>query len=196
MCVQLADSTVRYPKGVMESLLVKVRNAFILADFVVLDMDGDLGIPHILGRPFLRDINARIDVGSRKTSLRIMGRTMKFKFQNKRELFLIHEDSEKQGLWAEPGWENWNIHHSPPEPAWEDWEIHTPPTEPVEDDQKVPYFITNTVWEDLQIVYPAPEDPTPAPSTPPKKTKKVWRKKKKTSSPATTSLGTDETAST
>ena len=27
------------------------------------------------------------------------------------------------------------------------------------------------------------EDPTPAPSTPPKKTKKVWRKKKKTSSP-------------
>ena len=95
MCVQLADSTVRYPKGVMESLLVKVRNAFILADFVVLDMDGDLGIPHILGRPFLRDINARIDVGSRKTSLRIMGRTMKFKFQNKRELFLIHEDSEK-----------------------------------------------------------------------------------------------------
>jgi len=29
------------------------------------------------------------------------------------------------------------------------------------------------------------EDPTPAPSTPPKKTKKVWRKKKKTSSPAT-----------
>ena len=58
-----------------------------------------------------------------------------------------------------------------------------PPTEPVEDDQKISDFITNTVWEDLEIIYPTPEDPTPAPSTPPKKTKKVWHKKKKTSSP-------------
>jgi hypothetical protein len=74
-----------------------------------------------------------------------MGKTMKFKFQNKRELFLIHEDSDKQGLWAEPGWENWDIHHSPSEPSWEDWEIHDPPTNPVEYDQKIPDFITNTV---------------------------------------------------
>jgi len=36
MCVQLVDSTVRYPEGVVENLLVKVRNTFILADFVVL----------------------------------------------------------------------------------------------------------------------------------------------------------------
>ena len=39
------------------------------------------------------------------------------------------------------------------------------------------------------------EDPTPALSMPPKKTKKVWHKKKM-SSPATTSPGTDETNST
>jgi len=125
-----------------------------------------------------------------------MGKTMKLKFQNKRELFLIHEDSEKQGFWAEPGWENQDVYHSPSEPAWEDWEIHTPPTEPVEDDQKIPDFITNTLWEDLEIVYPTPEDPGPVPSTPPKKTKKVWRKKKKTSSPATISPSTDKTTST
>ena len=134
MCVQLADSTVRYPKGVVDNLMVKVRNTFILVDFVVLDMEGDLGIRLILGRPFLKDTNARIDIGTGKICLHIMGKTMKFKFQNKRELFLIHEDSKKQGLWVEPGWENWDIHHSPSEPAWEDWELHTPPTEPVEDD--------------------------------------------------------------
>ena len=63
-CVQLADSTMRYPEGVMENLLVKVKNTFILANFVVFDMEGDLGIPLILGRPFLRDTNARIDVGA------------------------------------------------------------------------------------------------------------------------------------
>ena len=106
MCVQLADSTVRYREGVVENLMVKVRNTFILVDFVVLDMEGDLGIPLILGRPFLKDINARIDVGTGRISLRIMGKTMKFKFQNKREVFLIHEDSEKQGLWVEPGWDD------------------------------------------------------------------------------------------
>ena len=58
--------------------------------------------------------------------------------------------------------------------AWEDWEIHTPPTEPVEDDQKIPDFIANTIWEDLEIIYLAFEDPVPAPPTPLKKTKKVW----------------------
>jgi len=105
-----------------------------------------------------------------------MGKTMKFKFQNKRELFLIHEDSERKGLWAEPGWDDQDFYHSPSKPAWEDWEIHTPPTEPVEDDQKIPNFITNTVWENLEIVYPTPEDPIPAPSTPPKKNKKIWRR--------------------
>ena len=41
-----------------------------------------------------------------------------------------------------------------------------------------------------------PEDPVPALTTPSKKTKKVWRKKNKTSSTATTSPGTDETTST
>ena len=40
------------------------------------------------------------------------------------------------------------------------------------------------------------KDPVPALPTPPKKTKKVWRKKNKTSSTTTTSPGTDETTST
>ena len=80
MCVQLADSTMRYPEGVVENLLVKVKNTFILADFLGLDMEGDIGIPLILGQPFLRDTNARIDDGIGKISLRIMGKTMKFKF--------------------------------------------------------------------------------------------------------------------
>ena len=81
--------------------MVKVKNTYILVDFVVLDMEGDLGMPLILARPFLKDTNARIDVRTGRISLRIMEKTMKFKFQNKREVFLIHEDSEKHGLWAD-----------------------------------------------------------------------------------------------
>ena len=80
ICVQLADSMIRYPEGVVERLMVKVKNTYILVDFVVLDMEGNLGIPLILGRPFLKDTNAIIDVGTGRISLRTMGKTMKFKF--------------------------------------------------------------------------------------------------------------------
>jgi hypothetical protein len=31
------------PKGIVKNLLVRVKNSFVLANFVVLDMDGDLG---------------------------------------------------------------------------------------------------------------------------------------------------------
>ena len=50
----------RYPEGIVENLMVKVKNTYILVDFVVLDMEGDLGIPLILGHPFLKDTNAKI----------------------------------------------------------------------------------------------------------------------------------------
>ena len=43
-------------------------------------MDGDLGISLILGRSFLRDAKARIDVGIGKISFLIMGKKMKFRF--------------------------------------------------------------------------------------------------------------------
>ena len=48
MCVHLVNSTIRYPEGIIESLLVRVKDTFILMDFVVLDMEGDLGISLIL----------------------------------------------------------------------------------------------------------------------------------------------------
>ena len=63
----------RYPEGVVENLMVKVKNTFILVDFVVLDMQRDLGITLILGHPFLKDTNARIDVGIGRIRLCIMG---------------------------------------------------------------------------------------------------------------------------
>ena len=49
MCVQLVDSTIRYPEVIAKNVLVRVRDSFILADFVVKDIEGDLGIELILG---------------------------------------------------------------------------------------------------------------------------------------------------
>ena len=62
--VQLADASIRHPEGTVENLLVFVQGSCIFADFVVLDMQDDEGMPLILGRPFLSDTNARINVGA------------------------------------------------------------------------------------------------------------------------------------
>ena len=45
---------IRYPEGIAKNVLVRVRDSFVLADFVVMDIEGDLGIELVLGRPFLR----------------------------------------------------------------------------------------------------------------------------------------------
>ena len=62
MLIQLADSTIRYPEGIAEHVFVRVRDSFVLADFVVMDMEGDLGVDLVFGRPFLGSAKARIDV--------------------------------------------------------------------------------------------------------------------------------------
>jgi hypothetical protein len=37
MTVQLADSSIKYPEGIVENLLVNVKGSYVFADFVVLD---------------------------------------------------------------------------------------------------------------------------------------------------------------
>jgi hypothetical protein len=37
MTVQLANSSIKYPEGIVENLLVNVRGSYVFADFVVLD---------------------------------------------------------------------------------------------------------------------------------------------------------------
>ena len=74
MCLQLADQSVRYPAGIAENILVKIRNFFVPVDFVVLDMQEDMKTPFILGRPFLSTTNAHIDVGAREIKFHINGK--------------------------------------------------------------------------------------------------------------------------
>ena len=52
-------------------MLVRVNGSFILANFTVMDMEGDLGMHLILGRPFLRAAEARIDVGKGEIQFRV-----------------------------------------------------------------------------------------------------------------------------
>ncbi|KAA3461627.1 Transposon Ty3-I Gag-Pol polyprotein [Gossypium australe] len=62
MSIELADKTVRIPRGIIEDVLVKIHKFVFPVEFVVLDLDDDNTIPLILGRPFLATAKTKIDV--------------------------------------------------------------------------------------------------------------------------------------
>ncbi|XP_076917407.1 uncharacterized protein LOC143577464 [Bidens hawaiensis] len=62
MSLSLADRSVKYPRGIIENLLVKVDKFVFPVDFVVLDMEANEKVPIILSRPLLRTAKALIDV--------------------------------------------------------------------------------------------------------------------------------------
>jgi hypothetical protein len=99
MTIQLADSSIKFPEGIVESLLVNVRGSSVFADFVVLDTQEEIRL--ILGRPFLRDVNARIDVGAGKIQFRIGQRNMTFRFHANEEQCYLVQDEEARG-WRKP----------------------------------------------------------------------------------------------
>ncbi|XP_076894177.1 uncharacterized protein LOC143546380 [Bidens hawaiensis] len=71
MSLSLADSSVKYPRGIGENVLVKVDKFVFLVDFVILDMEADDQVPLILGQPFLCTAKALIDVFDGKITLRV-----------------------------------------------------------------------------------------------------------------------------
>ena len=63
MTLQLADRLVTRPYGVVEDVLVKVRQFTFPVDFVIMDIEEDAEIPLILGRPFMLTANCVVDMG-------------------------------------------------------------------------------------------------------------------------------------
>ena len=100
ICVQLADSTIRYPKGIVKNVLVRVRDSFVLANFLVMNIEGNLGIELILGRPFLRATRARIDVERGEICFCVGKENMIFKFKQRGEQRVLNQnDDDGQALW-------------------------------------------------------------------------------------------------
>ena len=49
----MVDRSMTYPYGIIEDVLVKFDKFIFLIDFVVLEIEEDMKVPIILGRPFL-----------------------------------------------------------------------------------------------------------------------------------------------
>jgi len=62
MTLQLVDRSIKYPHRIVEDLLVKVDKFLFPVDFVVMDIEEDVEIPLILGRPFIKTVKVIIDV--------------------------------------------------------------------------------------------------------------------------------------
>ena len=76
--IQLADRSLKHPRGVIEDVLVKVDKFIFPTDFIVLDMEEDKEIPIILGRPFLATGRAMIDVQRGELKFRVQEDEVKF----------------------------------------------------------------------------------------------------------------------
>ncbi|GJV01455.1 retrotransposon protein [Tanacetum coccineum] len=66
MTIELADRTIKQPKGIASNVLVGIGKFVFLVDFVILDVPEDDDVPLILGRPFLSIAHVKIDVYKRK----------------------------------------------------------------------------------------------------------------------------------
>ncbi|GJV91360.1 retrovirus-related pol polyprotein from transposon TNT 1-94 [Tanacetum coccineum] len=72
MTIELADRTIKQPKGITANVLVRVGKFVFPIDFVILDIPEDNDVPLILGRPFLSTAHVKIDVYKRKVYIRLI----------------------------------------------------------------------------------------------------------------------------
>nr|GEV49437.1 hypothetical protein [Tanacetum cinerariifolium] len=79
LIVELADRTVKHPKGIAKNVLVRVDKFVFPVDFIILDMPEDIKTPLIIGRPFLSNTHSKIDVFKRKITLNVGNNQVLFK---------------------------------------------------------------------------------------------------------------------
>lgn len=80
--VQLADRSIKFPKGIVEDLLVQVDKLIVPVDFIVMDMESSVARQTepviLLGRPFMATTKTVIDVHNGKLSMNVLGETIQF----------------------------------------------------------------------------------------------------------------------
>ena len=77
----MVDQSLRFPEGVVKDVMVRIQGQYILAAFLVLDIQGDNDSPILLGRPFLYSANANIYIGSRHIHFNLPARKVRCQFR-------------------------------------------------------------------------------------------------------------------
>ena len=92
MSIRLADRSIKYPRGFVENMLVKIDKFVFSVDFVILDMDEDSKVPLILGRPFLNTARTIVDVAAGQITLRVNDEHLTFDIKRSMQHPQSHDD--------------------------------------------------------------------------------------------------------
>ncbi|GJZ95831.1 gag-pol polyprotein [Tanacetum coccineum] len=76
LIIELADKTVKRPKGIADNVLVGIDRFAFPIDFIILDMPEDIKILLILERPFLSTARAKIDRRELDLEARLIGEAL------------------------------------------------------------------------------------------------------------------------
>ncbi|XP_022635778.1 uncharacterized protein LOC111241500 [Vigna radiata var. radiata] len=71
MTLQLVDRSLKYPYGVAEDVLMKVDKFLFPVDFVIMEMEEDVNVPLIFGRPFMKTARVLIDMENDNLKVRV-----------------------------------------------------------------------------------------------------------------------------
>ncbi|XP_006577524.1 uncharacterized protein [Glycine max] len=78
MTLHLADRSISRPFRVIGDVLIQVKHRIFLADFLVMDIEEDLEIPIILGRPFISTASCIVDMGKGELELSVEDQKISF----------------------------------------------------------------------------------------------------------------------
>ena len=82
MTLQLADRSITRPYGVVEDVLIKVRQFTFPIDFAIMDIEEDAYIPLILGRPFMLTAKCVVDMGNGNLEMSVDDQKVTFNLFN------------------------------------------------------------------------------------------------------------------
>ncbi|XP_073122808.1 uncharacterized protein [Henckelia pumila] len=101
--LQLVDRSIKYPRGMVEYVLMKLNKFIFSADFVIMDMEEDHATPLIFGRPFFATNDAKIEVKKGEFSMGVEDKRLIFNIFKKapntpiKELCLIERVVKLKG---------------------------------------------------------------------------------------------------
>ncbi|KAL3513230.1 hypothetical protein ACH5RR_025947 [Cinchona calisaya] len=90
--LQFADQNIKFPRRIVEDVIIKIGKLYLLADFIILYMEKDKKMPIILGKPFLASDRTLIDVQEGKLAFRINDEIVTFNVFDLVKLLSIYED--------------------------------------------------------------------------------------------------------
>ncbi|KAJ0512119.1 putative nucleotidyltransferase, Ribonuclease H [Helianthus annuus] len=92
MSIRLADRSIKYPRGFVENMLVKIDKFVFPVDFVILNMDEDSKVSLILGRPFLNTARTIVDVVAGQITLQVNDEHVTFDIRKSMQHPQSHDD--------------------------------------------------------------------------------------------------------